>query len=113
MHAPGHICNLTASPMQSRSRFRECVLVTNSAPSCIGQQPEGRTIFSEGSTSMLAATNALSRKGTRGSRPKANGALLARRTSHWCSRVVFLTVSLHQAAAQWLLTDCIIHVQTL
>lgn len=37
-----------------------------------------------------------SRKGTLDSTPNANGALLALRTSHWCSRMVLRTVSLRQ-----------------
>ncbi len=43
---------------------------------------------------MVASRKALSRKGTLGSSPQAKGALLALKTSHWCSRSVFRTVSL-------------------
>ena len=44
--------------------------------------------------------NCLSRKGTRVSRPKAKGALLARSTSHWCSRVTRRTHSRWYSSAQ-------------
>ena len=64
-----------------------------------------RTIFSAGSMLMDTRTNSLSKKGTRGSRPHAKGALLARRTSHWCRRVVLRIVSLHVACVLWRLVQ--------
>ena len=57
---------------------------------------EPRTIFSAGSRDMDTSRKRLSRKGTRGSRPNANGALFARITSHWCSRSILRSVSLPQ-----------------
>ena len=54
----------------------------------------GSTILSAGSSVMETSRKALSRKGTRGSRPKAKGALLARMTSYWCNRLIRRTVSL-------------------
>ena len=47
---------------------------------------------------MQVSRKARSRKGTLDSTPKANGALLALRTSHWCSRMVLRTVSLQHMA---------------
>jgi len=79
-------------------RRGDCPVATPPALSrprtCAWPAELGRAIFSAGSRPMDTSRKALSRKGTRGSRPHANGALFARSTSNWCSRSSSATVSL-------------------
>lgn len=68
----------------------------------LGEYEGQRTILSWGSMVMEVCRKALSRKGTRGSIPKAKGDLLALATSHRCSLSTFLTVSLHGSPSLYL-----------
>mmetsp|Transcript_4894 Transcript_4894/g.14666 ORF Transcript_4894/g.14666 Transcript_4894/m.14666 type:complete len:205 (+) Transcript_4894:679-1293(+) len=71
--------------------------------SIFGWTPSGLASMSHilalGSMVMRRSRTSLSRKGTLASRPFAMVALLALRTSHWCSLVVFLTLSLWNSLA--------------